>query len=128
VRVAAGRYADAYLQRADIQRGYTVVVWHGRHVAEPTELTDAEAAGYWLEVLRVARALLAHYRPLKLNYETLGNAVPHLHTHLIPRYTSDPAPGRPFPLPAFDGTEPTLPDELVERDAQALRLVLGELP
>ena len=45
VRVLAGRYTDAYLQRADVQRGYTVVVWRGRHVTEPTELDETEAAG-----------------------------------------------------------------------------------
>ncbi|HTS73242.1 MAG TPA: hypothetical protein VMG74_05980 [Gaiellaceae bacterium] len=28
VRFFAGEVADAYLQRASIQRGYTVVVWH----------------------------------------------------------------------------------------------------
>jgi hypothetical protein len=33
-----------------VQRGYTLVIWRGRHVAEPTELTDSEAQGYWLEV------------------------------------------------------------------------------
>lgn len=126
VRFAAGRYTDAYLQRADVQRGYTVVVWRGRHVAEPTELPDAEAAGYWLEVLRVARTLQAHYQPLKLNYETLGNAVPHLHTHVIPRYAQDPAPGRPFPFPAQDETPSTVPEAELERDVQALRAILAE--
>src|SRR5207302_826827 len=55
VRFLAGDVADAYLQRADIQRGYTVVVWGGRHVVEPTELTDEEAAQYWLEVMRAGR-------------------------------------------------------------------------
>lgn len=24
---------------------------------------------------------------------TLGNTVPHLHTHVVPRYPNDPAPG-----------------------------------
>ena len=56
-RIFAGEVSDAYLQRAEIQRGYTVVVWRGRHVAEPTELAADEAAGYWLEVVHVARAL-----------------------------------------------------------------------
>ena len=43
VRIHAGRYTDAYLQRADVQRGYTLVIWRGRHVNEPTELDEAEA-------------------------------------------------------------------------------------
>lgn len=100
VRVMAGRYSDAYLQRADVQRGYTVVIWRGRHVNEPTELDGTEAAGYWAEVLGVARALIKVYQPLKMNYETLGNSLPHLHTHLVPRYREDPRPGQPFPLSA----------------------------
>jgi len=98
IRIHAGRCTDAYLQRADVQRGYTVVIWRGRHVTEPTELNDIEAAEYWAETLKVSRALLRVYQPLKLNYETLGNSLPHLHTHLIPRFIEDPAPGRPFPL------------------------------
>ena len=44
VRVFAGEMADAYLQRAAIQRGYTVVIWRGRHVAEPTELASTRPA------------------------------------------------------------------------------------
>jgi len=63
-------------QRADVQRGYTVVIWRGRHVTEPTELDEIEAAGYWAEVLTVARALIDLYKPLKMNYETLGNSLP----------------------------------------------------
>ena len=58
IRIYEGKYSDAYLQRADVQRGYTLVIWRGRHVNEPTELDEAEAAGYWAEVLAVARALI----------------------------------------------------------------------
>jgi diadenosine tetraphosphate (Ap4A) HIT family hydrolase len=123
VRVQAATYSDAYLQRADMQRGYTIVIWRGRHVVEPTDLEPHEAAGYWREVLRVARALQRYYQPLKMNYETLGNMVPHLHTHLVPRYAEgDPAPGRPFPFLADD--RPNLPEEAVQRDAAALRALL----
>lgn len=119
IRVHSGRYTDAYLQRADVRPGYTVVIWRGRHVTEPTELDEAESAGYWAEVMRVARALIAQYRPLKMNYETLGNALPHLHTHLVPRYREDPAPGAPFPLPAAAAAE--IPAERIEAEAAALR-------
>jgi diadenosine tetraphosphate (Ap4A) HIT family hydrolase len=98
-RVFAGEVSDAYLQRAAIQRGYTVVIWRGRHVAEPTELEAEEAAAYWLELLRVGSALERHLEPVKLNYDVLGNSLPHLHTHVIPRYADDPKPGWPFPFP-----------------------------
>lgn len=94
-RVFAGQYADAYLRGLATPLGYTVVAWRGRHVSEPTELTDEEATGYWLEVLRVARGIEQLYRPAKLNIQILGNAVPHLHTHVIPRYLTDPSPGAP---------------------------------
>ena len=83
-------------------RGYAIVVWRGRHVAEPTELTDDEAATFWLEVLAAARAIEARFRPAKLNYEALGNGVPHLHVHLVPRYLDDDAPGRPLSARHFD--------------------------
>src|SRR5215467_6899838 len=114
VRIHEGRYSDSYLQRGDVQRGYTVVIWRGRHVTEPTELSEAEAAGYWAEVLTVARALIAVYQPLKMNYETLGNSLPHLHTHLIPRFTDDPRPGQPFPLTA-EQLDAQVPEEQVRR-------------
>jgi diadenosine tetraphosphate (Ap4A) HIT family hydrolase len=120
IRIHSGQFTDAYLQRAGVQRGYTLVIWRGgRHVTEPTELSDAEAAGYWAEVLTVARALIAHYGPLKMNYETLGNTVPHLHTHLIPRFVADPNPGGPFPLGA--ASREAVPDEQLEVEAGGLR-------
>ena len=123
IRIREGKYSDAYLQRADVQRGYTLVIWRGRHVNEPTELDEVQAAGYWAEVLAVARALIAVYKPLKMNYETLGNSLPHLHTHLVPRYIEDPRPGQPFPLSA-QAPEAKLPEKLLLADAAELRSLL----
>jgi diadenosine tetraphosphate (Ap4A) HIT family hydrolase len=124
VRILRGRYSDAYLQRADVQRGYTLVIWRGRHVNEPTELDEAEAAGYWAEVLAVARALIRVYQPLKMNYETLGNSLPHLHTHLVPRFTVDPRPGQPFPLSAQQ-PDRRIPEARLLAEADELRSLLG---
>lgn len=123
IRIFAGAASDAYLQRSAIQRGYTIVIWRGRHVAEPTELSRDEAISYWLEVLRVARALEEHLRPVKVNYNLLGNSVPHLHTHVIPRFASDPRPGWPFPFPEND--PPSFDEALLVSDASALRRLLG---
>ena len=118
-RFFAGEVSDAYLQKADIQRGYSVVIWRGRHVAEPTELSPDEASQYWLELLEAGRRLERVLEPVKLNYDVLGNSLPHLHTHVIPRYADDPKPGWPFPFPE---DEPgSIDEEAFRRDVEALR-------
>ncbi|MFI6998758.1 HIT family protein [Nocardia sp. NPDC050175] len=126
VRIFSTNNVDAVLQRAGIQRGYTLIIWRGRHITEPYELTDAESSDYWRSVMHVAKALMNYYQPLKMNYETLGNSVPHLHTHLVPRYIKDPAPGRPFPLLPQDGSEAKVPDDELWEQARALRKALGD--
>jgi diadenosine tetraphosphate (Ap4A) HIT family hydrolase len=123
VRIFAGDVSNAYLQRAAIQRGYTIVIWRGRHVAEPTELDEEEAGVYWLELLRVGKALERHFGPVKLNYNVLGNSLPHLHTHVLPLYADDPRPGWPFPFP--DGDPPAFPPDELAADVAALRRLLA---
>lgn len=118
IRIKAGVHSDAYLQREGAVRGYSLVIWRGRHVAEPTELDWDEAAGYWREVLDVARALEEYYQPVKINLEMLGNTVPHLHTHVRPRYLDDPAPFGPLPHGAG---HIVFPEEQLRADAGALQ-------
>jgi diadenosine tetraphosphate (Ap4A) HIT family hydrolase len=122
-RIFAGEVSDAYLRRARIQRGYAIVTWRGRHVAEPTQLSLEEAQAYWWEVLRVARALEEHLQPVKLNFNLLGNEVPHLHTHVIPRYADDPRPGWPFPFPEEE--VPPHDETEFRADVDALRELLA---
>lgn len=123
LRILAGDVADAYLQRRAVQRGYTIVIWRGRHVAEPTELNELEAATYWFELLAVGRALESHFAPVKLNFDILGNSLPHLHTHVVPRYADDPRPGWPFPFP--DEEAGPHPEAELRADADALRRLLA---
>ena len=96
IRIYSTNITDAYLQKSPIRPGHSTVVWRGRHVAEPTELAPEEAASYWLDVLKVGAALEHHYRPAKMNYLTLGNAMPHLHTHIVPRPWDDEEAAGPF--------------------------------
>ena len=119
-RFLAGEVSDAYLQKANIQRGYSIVVWRGRHVAEPTELSEDEAAQYWRELLGAARRIEGRFEPVKLNYQLFGNALPHLHAHVIPRYARDPRPGWPFPFPEGEDPGP-IDEEQFRHDLQALR-------
>jgi diadenosine tetraphosphate (Ap4A) HIT family hydrolase len=118
-RFYAGEVVDAYLQRADVQRGYTVVVWRGRHVAEPTELAAEEAAAFWLELVLVGRVLEGYFTPVKMNYDILGNTLPHLHAHVVPRYADDPRPGWPFPFPEEE--RPPQDEAQFGADVEALR-------
>jgi len=102
VRVFAGHYVDAYLPRSGSVLGYTVAVWNGRHVSEPTQLSNEEAVGYWLEMIEVGRAVEQTFEHAKMNYQMLGNSVPHLHAHIVPRPLLDPAPNEPLPWSYLD--------------------------
>jgi diadenosine tetraphosphate (Ap4A) HIT family hydrolase len=75
VRIFEGTWADGYLGRYPVRPGYVFVIWKGRHVAEPTELSAEESAGFWADVSRVAGAVDAQYGPAKMNWLSLGNGV-----------------------------------------------------
>jgi diadenosine tetraphosphate (Ap4A) HIT family hydrolase/predicted kinase len=127
-RVLAGKVSDAYLVRSDVgQRGYCVVVWRGRHVSDPTELSADEARDYFDEVLRVGRAIERQYKPIKMNFEMLGNSLPHLHTHVVPRYLNDGEPGHPAHFMRTDlKDEPKIPEAEYASDLAALRALLHQ--
>jgi diadenosine tetraphosphate (Ap4A) HIT family hydrolase len=117
VAVADLSFSEVRLERRSLLPGYCIVVWKGGHVAEVTELDEAGAAGYWRDVVRVTRALEAQFEPMKVNLLMLGNWVPHLHTHVVPRYLDDPAPGGPIAWDAMFSEEPQPPDVLVGQAA-----------
>jgi diadenosine tetraphosphate (Ap4A) HIT family hydrolase len=56
-------------------------------------------------------------------YDLLGNSVPHLHTHIVPRYADDPRPGWPFPFP--DPDPPPMPEGRLLADVALLRAQLS---
>lgn len=52
----------------------------------------------------------------------LGNSLPHLHTHVVPRYADDPKPGWPFPFPEDD--QAPIEEQEFRRDLAALRALV----
>jgi diadenosine tetraphosphate (Ap4A) HIT family hydrolase len=104
-----GRYgrSDGELHIADLELsrvflhedqffpGYVLLVLR-RHATELFDLSPTERAGLMEEVSRVAQALARVFRPVKINYELLGNLVPHIHWHLVPRLATDPGLSRPI--------------------------------
>jgi diadenosine tetraphosphate (Ap4A) HIT family hydrolase len=75
--------------------GYCVLLCT-RHVAEPYHLSPEEQICFFQDLVQVMRALDRVFAPVKMNVNLLGNLVPHLHAHLLPRYYGDPAAGRPI--------------------------------
>jgi diadenosine tetraphosphate (Ap4A) HIT family hydrolase len=123
VAVFAGEVAEVYLERRSRLPGYCVVIWKHGHVAEPTDLDPAQASRYWNEVLATGRAVRERFSPVKMNYLTLGNTVPHLHTHVLPRYLGDPAPGGPIVWGDIFAPDP-VPDAELHAQAADLRALL----
>ena len=68
-----------------------------RHVAEMTDLLPAERARLMMTVMKVEQVLRDLLRPDKINLAALGNVVPHVHWHVIPRFVDDPH----FPNPIW---------------------------
>jgi diadenosine tetraphosphate (Ap4A) HIT family hydrolase len=120
VHVTTGSCTEVYLDRASRVKGYCMVMWRLGHAVEPSELDDAGAAAYWREVMAAGRAVLHTFEPLKVNYLTLGNGVPHLHTHVVPRYVEDPAPGGPLPWEQLVG-HPLFDEVSLHGQAASLR-------
>ena len=75
--------------------GYCVLICH-KHVREPYELPQDERDLFFDDMMRAGLALENVFKSIKMNFEILGNAVPHLHCHLKPRYFGDGAPNRPI--------------------------------
>lgn len=123
VSVSTGEVAEVHLERRSRLPGYCIVVWRHGHVAEPSDLDPLQAGRYWAEVLAAGRAVRARFKPVKLNYMTLGNTVPHLHTHVLPRYQDDPAPGGPIAWEAIFAADPR-PEAELHRQAADLRGLL----
>lgn len=69
--------------------GYIRIIWR-RHVAEMTDLSPAERGDLMQAIYQVEALQRQILQPEKINLASLGNQVPHLHWHLIPRWHADP--------------------------------------
>ena len=93
-RIADCGTSLAYLFEDQFFSGWTVLVLK-RHATELFQLSTNERSELIEEVSMVGQALMEVFHAVKINYELLGNQLPHIHWHLIPRLTTDPAPRDP---------------------------------
>lgn len=86
--------------------GFCRVIWRD-HVKEITDLNELDRMLMMDVMWQVEQVVRDVMQPEKINLASLGNMVPHLHWHVIPRYTDDahfPAPvwAEPKRIPSPD--------------------------
>ena len=113
--------AKAYLHADQFFPGWTLLLL-SRHATELWELERAERHDLIDAVADLARALADTYDAGKMNYELLGNEVPHIHWHLVPRRADDPAPRRPVWTHAHEPRVLSAADQRARIDAIRARL------
>ncbi len=86
-----------YLFKEQTYRGRCVVAYN-HHVNELFELPEAELALFMQDVARAAKAMKTAFNPAKINYGAYSDKLPHLHMHLVPKYTDGPSWGTTFTM------------------------------
>lgn len=76
--------------------GFCRVIWRD-HVKEVTDLSELDRMLLMDVLWQVEHVVREVMQPEKINLASLGNVVPHLHWHVIPRYTDDAH----FPSPVW---------------------------
>ena len=118
--VTALSASSLYLAKNQTYRGQCQLVFDRRHAARLDQLTDEEYAAFGRDLFVSQRAVFAVMRPDHTNIESLGNVVPHLHWHIIPRYVNDARWGMPIwttPLSAMPDSrlDAAERDDLIDR-------------
>jgi diadenosine tetraphosphate (Ap4A) HIT family hydrolase len=87
--------------------GFARVIWKD-HVREMSDLLDADRLLVNDAVWKLEQAVREVMAPLKVNVASLGNVVPHLHWHVIPRYADDAHFPAPVWAQAVRATDPAV--------------------
>lgn len=88
--------------------GFCRVIWR-EHVREMSDLSHDDRLLLNEAVYQVEQAVREVMQPLKVNVASLGNVVPHLHWHIIPRYADDAH----FPAPVWAQATRQTDDEVL---------------
>lgn len=68
--------------------GYVRLILN-KHVKEMSDLGEANANSIFSALIKIEKIIRKLYQPDKINLASLGNVVPHLHWHIVPRYKND---------------------------------------
>lgn len=115
-----------YLSTNQTYRGQCLLILDIRHATRPGDLTADEWAAFCADLRRAEQAIGLVVNPNHVNVAALGNLVPHLHWHIIPRYRTDPRWGSPiWPSTLADMPETKLSVDEKQQLIGAIRQALG---
>jgi len=88
--------SQSYVVLGDEQfyRGWCVLLFKQHHEQLPQLPVDQQRE-LWNDVAAVAGAVYRELKPVRINYECLGNQLHHIHWHIIPRFADDPDSTQP---------------------------------
>jgi histidine triad (HIT) family protein len=95
----------AFLDIKPINKGHVIVI-PKRHYRWTWDVPGF--GEYWEVIKKVTTTIIKSLSAEKVQYITLGEAVPHAHVHIVPRYKNDGLK----PLPDWDKTQEFSSDEM----------------
>ena len=102
--------------------GLIRVIWN-EHVVEMTDLEILPRNDFMRAVYFVEESVRQMMNPDKINLASLGNAVPHLHWHIIPRWLDDSY----FPLPIWGQRQREISSEKVSQRRSDEQLLIRHI-
>lgn len=102
--------------------GLIRVIWN-EHVVEMTDLEILPRNDFMRAVYFVEESVRQMMNPDKINLASLGNAVPHLHWHIIPRWLDDSY----FPLPIWGQRQREISSEKVSQRQSDEQLLMRHI-
>jgi diadenosine tetraphosphate (Ap4A) HIT family hydrolase len=126
--VATLSMSSLYLSKNQTYRGHCQLIFDPRHVARLDQLSADEWRAFSIDLFNTQVAIMRTVRPDHVNVESLGNIVPHVHWHIVPRYRGDPRWGSPiWPTSLDDMVDTRLSAEEQRALVQSLKRACGDL-
>jgi len=97
IEIAPLTVSTLYLFKEQTHPGRCVVAYRG-HVNELFELPDPELALFAKDIARAAHAIKTAFGATKMNYGAYSDKLPHLHFHLVPKYSDGANFGTTFEM------------------------------